>query len=119
MKLAMIMSASRDDRMVIDVEAYSRAVDLLQRTEVLMTHTFSGYGFGINVYLQQRVMDYISHVKTTKRSTLLQIFYPDIHDIKQFDGILDMLRQMGFCKMKTDGRTGEVYLKYNEGWKND
>lgn len=107
-KLCMIVSASCRDDMVIDLPEIERAIDILERTEILMPRTFHGYGRGKDQRVLASIMDYIAdHTPTSDRDVMTE-FYPHLNGYVQLDDILKRLTVMGFCKITYENGTART-----------
>lgn len=61
LKLSMVMSASRGSEMSLDVCDLTRAIDLLERTEVKMPRAFGGVGSGENSAVIFQIMEVLGN----------------------------------------------------------
>jgi len=79
MKLSMVMSASRDNEMVLEEGDFHRALKILEATEVKMPRTFIGYGKSDIGDLMPRIMGYIEVRKDDKILVrdIVEAFYAD------------------------------------------
>lgn len=99
-KLCIIHSAAiRADR-VVDKEVFHMALDLLERTEVNMIHTFAGVGKGQHTDVLSRVMQYIGLKGQVTYEELMKQFYFDA-DRTTMDEILATLISMKFCRQES------------------
>jgi len=109
-KLAMIMSVSRGNDMIITDLDFSRAKEVLESAEVKMVKTFGGLGASRYGQITQKIMEYIitnsgrGHVIT--RSQLMKTFYTDV-DPETLEVVSVTLEQMNIIKRNIDA-TGEV-----------
>lgn len=109
MKLSMILSASRSDKMIIDKCDIDRAVKILTFTERKMTRTFSGVGKSENADVITRVMSEIALRGRMTFAQLMELFYYDA-DKRTLNGIVDTLESMEYIrKVHT---TRDLVLEY-------
>jgi len=92
-KIAMCMSASRSDEMVIHVEDLERAITLLLKAEENMHMVFSGIGRSKWVAETEIVMSYIKRRGSCLRSELLNHLYRDISE-EALETIINVLTAM-------------------------
>lgn len=98
-KLSMIMSASRDNDMILTLEDFRSAKLLLENTEKRMQLTFMGVGRNATGDMIVRVSQYLSQIKRPARfSELLQIFYRDM-DKRTAQNVLESLQGMGMISI--------------------
>ncbi len=109
MKLAMIVNASRSDKMIITKDDLDRAIAIIEFTERKMVHTFSGVGRSQHADVTTRVMQEVAVKKEIPMSTLLNMFYFDT-DKKTLETIVETLRSMKF--VTTSGIGKEMVVKY-------
>lgn len=105
-KLMMLMSASRDDSLIITPPDFHRAVKVLVSAEVKMHWTFGGLGRAKHSNVTDQVMRYIQQVHVTTRSALLSKFYRDLDSstLKEVEEVMD---QMKVIKVKYLTEQGE------------
>ena len=84
-KLMMVLSASRSDELIIELEDFDRAVKILTHAERKMGWTFGGLGAARNSGAQQKIMDFIQKVGVTTRSVILAKFYRDVDSVTMMD----------------------------------
>lgn len=75
MKLSMIMSASRTNKMVINGEDLKRAIRVLERVEKKMSRVFTGVGKSQVAETLPQIFAFISRKGDTTFEELLQTFY--------------------------------------------
>jgi hypothetical protein len=109
-KLCMILNASRTDSMTLEGQDFDRALKLLTKTEVMMPHTFSGFGKSSNSDSLNRVMQIIGMKKEMTVSELQNMVYLDA-DSKTLEGIVQTLKSMHFVSTVVKG--SETVLIYN------
>jgi len=97
MKLAMICSASRSDKMVVSAKELDRAILVIESAEVKMTKTFSGVGQLSNASVMEKIMVEVGLRKTILFSKLLELFTGDV-DKWGLEKILETLTAMKFVK---------------------
>jgi len=114
-KLLMILSASRSNDMIINVDDFTRALDLLQRTERKMPRTFAGMGSSRNSQTITILHEYISEKGRVTIKELYSDLYGHVESPQQFQQLLSMLITQGFCKTEKAGNdTFIVYQKNNK-----
>ena len=77
-KLAMIMSASRDNELVIRKEDLIRAIGLLEETEVKMARTFMGVGANPLAAAQEDMRRWLSQVKRANLRMILERYQSEL-----------------------------------------
>lgn len=111
MKLCMICSASRSSSMVIDVDDFSRALNILGNAEKNMLSAFSGVGKDRNADTMAGIMNEIAMQKSIKVKDLLQLYYQDI-DHRTFEGMILSLQTMGWIDLIVGSSFGENIIRY-------
>lgn len=111
LKLSMIMSASRQDQLVIDRQDFLRAKELLEHTERNMPKTFSGVGRAENADVTSRVMTYIADKGVTTYAELLKAFHYDA-DYEQMKKVVATLEAMDFCSLVLDTTGKNLTIEY-------
>lgn len=112
-KLSMIMNASRCGDMVLTDEDFLRALDILERTERNMPHTFAGYGKNREADTLNRVMAIVGSRKEISIAELQRMTYLDA-DSRTLAAITATLMEMNFCRTVVKGSS--TYLQYNEDY---
>lgn len=114
MKLAMIFNASRTNSMIIDEQDFDNALDILEKTEVKMIHTFSGVGKLETSDIMNKIMGYIWSRKTATVGQILAVFFQDITK-KDLEATLDSLESVGFISIEhtIGGETSVTYKDVN------
>lgn len=92
-KIAMILSASRGDSLVITAADIHRAMELLERVERKMHKTFGGLGKSKTAVETYKILEYVQNMRIVSRSDLLRKFHSDL-DIADFKSVEDMMVQM-------------------------
>lgn len=115
MKLCMVLSASKDDKMLITERTLRRAIEVLKITERKMHYTFSGYGIAESADITSRVMATIERAgeKGIHKNDILRMQHFNIDSVQQLNDILVKLVYIKFCRHNLE--TGMVY--YNEEYK--
>lgn len=98
LKLCIIISASSRDDYIITDEVFNRALDLLERTEIKMPFTFSGFGSSRTAHVTANIMRYLRNKPLVSESDLISKFYGDIENKQQLIEIMNVLKSMGYCK---------------------
>lgn len=106
MKLAMIMSAARSDKMIVDGCDFRKALELLEATEVKMKQTLTGYGKSNISELIQRAIVYLGTEGKVYKHVMMEHFIDDA-DRFTMDRVLETLTTMRYAKVVTDA-TGQV-----------
>ncbi len=112
LKLSMITSVAKSNRMVITIEDFKEANRLMTEAERLMPNVFEGYGRRENADLIPQLMNAIMGNKVISRRELMGMFMAEL-TFQQLDDIIDTLSEIGFCK-KIISQDGLVEVKYLE-----
>lgn len=110
LKLSMIMSASRSDNMVLDACDLSRAIHLLERTEIKMPRAFGGIGIGSTAQLTYTICEQINNSPdglSTAQILAVNVFNGSAEEI---NGSLSLLVQSGMVKIIQTNK-GPIYKK--------
>lgn len=110
LKLCMILSASRDQKMLIDGEILKRAIATLEEVEKDMKKVFSGIGLSDTSDLQFQILNYIESKGRVYKKDLFNAFHMDLAGPQQLDAFLDMYKAAGIIQGKTDGSGRTAYL---------
>lgn len=110
LKLAMIMSASRSNKMIITTYDFDRALMILDKTEVEMHKVLIGAGKNVFAGVLSKIMTFIAYEKKTTISVILNKFINDV-DRDELGRILNTLSAMKFCVSKENGR-GDLVVEY-------
>lgn len=108
LKLCMILSSSRDNKMIIDEEIFHRAKGFLSEVEQDMTLTFQGLGASKSSDLQFQMMQAIERKKIISRAELLRLFGNDLDSMSHFDEVIGLLAGKGFCKKIVIGKEKKI-----------
>lgn len=108
LKLSMIMNASRTDEMVLEEQDLSRAVNLLERTEVKMPNVFGGIGLGQSSGLVYTIVEQVA--ARPNGMTIPEIMRANAYNgtTEEIAGALDILVQ-GKMLYIAQGNEGPVY----------
>jgi len=110
-KLCMIYSASRSDELLIRIEDFKRASNMLRRTEKKMPNVYLGLGSNPLAKIQIQVMKIVAEKKVVDLQELYDKFYNDINST-QMGEILATLHKMGFAAVEIEGKRHEIrYLR--------
>lgn len=112
-KLSMIMNAARTSSMCLDAVDFDSALDLLERTEVKMPYTFSGYGKNKNADTLTRIMTIIGNRKKISLAELQKITYLDA-DEWTLRKIIDTLTNMEYVIPMQEG--SQSMLVFNDNY---
>ncbi len=110
-KLAMVLSASRDNKLLVTMADFDRATALLEATEKKMPRAFGGYGRAKFSTATNTVLELLMERKTINRSTILQQHRFDI-DAWTLEQVERVLQQMGVIKIKKLTETGDVIYTF-------
>lgn len=111
MKLSMILNAMRTSTMIITDYDLSRAIKLLEQTEINMPKTFSGIGKSPHAEVLSKIMTDIGLAGEMWLSEVQQRYYHDA-DAWVLEKIVDTLVGMGFIRRsETEQGTKLIHLK--------
>jgi len=115
-KVSMIMSAARSPEMVIRLEDFQKALDLLVRTEQVMPNTFRAYGKSELAEVMDRMMRIIAIRKEITFPKLLREFYRDL-TVEDLEHVISSLKKISFITTETRriGSEEVLLIKYNSG----
>lgn len=102
LKMCMIMSASRDSKMILTDKDFDRALNVLQRTEVKMPKVFRGVGSNPHAPVLSRIMETIGFRKKVSFKELTQMYQMDAES-RVIAAIVEQLRDQGYCKIHYEG----------------
>lgn len=111
-KVAMLISASERQDMIITKDHLQKAINLIERTEVKMPMVFRGYGSSATVSVMSNIMVFIEQERTTSRKEILKRFHYDLENDRQLDQLIDTLKSMGFIRT-TFGGDGNTKIEFN------
>jgi hypothetical protein len=98
MKLAMLYSASRSDRMEVTEDDLAKAIWTLETTEQKMAQVFRGVGSNPLAVVQIRLMKVLAERGAVPFHSLAEMFFNDVSQ-RQLGEIIASLEAMGFCKV--------------------
>lgn len=98
MKLAMIMSVSRSDDLVLSGEDIRKAIRILESTERRMPEVFSGVGKSQIISILPRIMSYIAEMKEVSKPKLMERFLSDVDDF-MMERVLKTLSTMRYIQI--------------------
>jgi hypothetical protein len=110
-KVAMIMSASRDNSQEMTAVDFHRALALLKRTERLMPKVFSAYGRLDTSGLIDSIMGLLTMKKEMTFKDLLFRYRKDLTR-EELEEIMTKLSELGFCSIKTNPAAGTKTYTY-------
>jgi hypothetical protein len=99
MKLSMILNTCRTNSMEVNSYDLSRAIKLLERTEINMPSTFTGIGKSPHADVLAKIMQDIGMAGEVALSEIQRRYYYDA-DKKVLGAIIDTLYGMGFISIK-------------------
>lgn len=110
-KIAMAISASRGDDLVITLEDFERALGLLTRAEKKMTKAFGGLGESRFAAAMDALLQALMGYGSLRRSAFLRSTYRDISawDLEQVEKALTKMRLL---KVTEIPREGDALLEY-------
>jgi len=116
LKLCMIMSASRDEDMVIDEEVFLRATELLHRTEKEMHKVYAKYGEADISRALEHIAAFIALRGAVRVAEVMRRFHPIIGTRSNLMEILDTLKMMEIIRMRImeDGKEYVEYIKQED-----
>lgn len=93
-KLAMAISASRSDSLIVELQDFEKAVKLLRLAESKMRRAFGGVGRARFADVTEGVLDYIQNRRSVLRSELLRQFYRDVdaYTMDQIERVLERMK---------------------------
>lgn len=103
-KVAMCLSASRDNEIEINLKDFERARDLLEKTEKKMTKAFKGMGKSNISELTDKVLSIIMAKGKIKRSEVLRFLYGDIDiwTLEQVEAVLYGMKVIEIIHLPTE-----------------
>lgn len=120
-KLAMVLSASRSDELVIRLEDLERAIRILEAAEETMESAFVGLGRATLEEMLEAVVEFFLHSnkKRFSNAEILERFYPQI-DQYSLDQIMTTMQGLGWAKIDNLAMTGskaDMIYKFTGGRK--
>lgn len=117
MKLSMICSASRNDKMILERQDLARSISIIEATEKRMPNTFSGIGKSPHAEVLSKVMQEIGLQGEVTVRELQRKFYNDA-DARVLQLIIQTLENMGWVsRIETATDTILKYHKFTGGVK--
>lgn len=110
-KLSMIVSASRDNDMVIELNDFKRAKALLESAEIKMSRAFSGLGRAIYSEVTEKILNFIKQKRRITRTDLMKRFYRDV-DGSTLKIVEEVLQQMGAIRVIHNIASGDHVYEY-------
>jgi hypothetical protein len=107
-KLAMIVSASESDDMIITAEHFKRALSILKYTEHEMPNAFYGIGRGDHADVMADIMRFTEKHKTLSFKDILRRFHLDLLP-GDLNNIMDSLVRAGKLQKSMDMKNQTVY----------
>jgi hypothetical protein len=116
-KLAMILSASRSDDMIITGDDFDRALELMKRTEKKMRYAFTGIGTNKDAAILTRVLQHIESIPPTANGNIIcsrqSLYNQFVFDADKYvlDRVIISLMGMGAIDIVTlaNGKEGVKY----------
>ena len=113
MKMSMIISAAKSDKMVITVEDLNDAIEILEQTEEKMPQVFAGVGTASHANVLASVM---ARVGMAGQITLRDLMYEFRYDADRWlmNKIVETLELSGFCDIiRPGGGDKNMIIRYN------
>jgi len=110
-KIAMVLSASRGNEMVISSDDFDRAKNLLQSVERKMGLAFGGLGGSKYGQITEKLLRFLKEKGEIRRSVLLSMFYRDV-DPETLLVVEDTLVKMRVLKVTHMLQEGDVTYTY-------
>lgn len=79
-KLCMLISASEGSDRIINMRHFSRAVDILTKTELKMPRAFSGLGLSRYAAASEMLLNFLVQHKQATKTQILKFFFRDIDE---------------------------------------
>lgn len=113
LKLMMIVSASRSNEMVLRVEDFQKALELLNEAEGSMPGAFRGYGKNV---LSEFIAAAQTEIESVRLLYVKEFKKRHLNDVssEDIDRVLKALESTGFCKIII-GEKGNEIIKYTGG----
>lgn len=110
-KIAMCMSASRGDDLIIRIEDFNRAKALMEAAEKKMPRAFRGLGRARFADLTEATLSFIASRGECLRSDLLKKFYRDIDawTLDQIERVLVQMKVIDVITMTNEGDAKYVF----------
>jgi len=117
LKIAMILTASKSNSMILEWKEIYAAVEIIVEAEELMGKTFSAIGRSDVAPDVDLVKTVINQHGSVSEKQLLQIVWRDV-DSKKFDNVIDTILKSGEAKRSYTGPNGEKGIWYYSpaGW---
>lgn len=110
-KLAMILSVSRSDSLVITEEDLQVANTMLNQTEQGFKHVFSRIGRSEDSLQIDRFLQYIKRRLLVKYEEAYRFIHTQFPDFRDFEGVLNGVIRAGLIKLVQKG--ADVWLEYS------
>ncbi|NNK80033.1 MAG: DUF3987 domain-containing protein [Flavobacteriales bacterium] len=107
-KLTVIMSASTRNSLIVELDDFTRALELLKSAEVKMAKSFGGLGRSTYSEAVEMILDYLIVTKKCTRKALMRQFYRDI-DPATLTVVEEVLTQMDVVKITLAERGDKIY----------
>lgn len=107
-KLAMVLSASRGDSLVIEEIDLKIAEYMVTDLEADMAQVFSRVGQSESAAYATRIVSFVTYHKKAPYSSVYQYIYNHFPGMRDFDDIMAGLVRAGFVKLVNEG--GEVFV---------
>ena len=114
-KLAMVLSASRGDSMIISDFDMQNAIAEISKITLSLEKLFRGAGDAFDAVTTARIQAFIEKVGQTTRSEIMRALHRHIGSFETLDRILTVLIAIGFCQMTLMGK--QQVIKHTPGRK--
>ena len=104
LKLAMVLSASRGDDMLITDMDMSNSIAEISKVIANLEKLFRGAGDSTDALNASRVQTFIEKYPQTTRKEIMRALHRHIGSIESLDRILWVLETIGFCERTTQGK---------------
>jgi len=101
-KLAQIIAASKRNEVVLEVNDYLKAIEIIEKSEVRMEDAFTSLGRSEIAEDISKIMSIIEAQGEIREKSLMQLIWRDV-DARKFDNVIDTIL-----------KTGKVYRDYRK-----
>ncbi len=114
LKLCIIIAASEGSiqggTIILTKQILERVIELLERTELVMANTFSGYGSASNAATTSAVLGMIKARGEVTQQDLIQFLLGEIGSTVELDNILSVLQKGGLIRAAIRGNSFSYIL---------
>jgi len=112
-KLAMVLSASRGDSLIISDFDMLNAIAEVNKITLSLEKLFRGAGDSFDAVTTARIQAFVEKVGQTTRSEIMRALHRHIGSFETLDRILTVLIAIGFCQMTLMGK--QQVIKHTPG----